>query len=146
MFKSSRAPRSVRSAMLSAILAALLGLTTLLATPAGAQEVPPPVAPEPDPAAPPSDEGLGESDLEFIEEAQAAGEETVTLLIAAEPDQLASAVQQVESLGGEVEATDAAVDYLKVEIPTEQADDAARLSAVAAVDVDGIIHARRPAP
>ena len=47
---------------------------------------------------------------------------------------------KVDRAGAEVkEKTDDAVDYIKVEIPTGNAERAAKLDAVEAVDVDGLI-------
>ena len=43
-------------------------------------------------------------------------------------------------------ATDAAVDYLKVEVPTARAEQAAAVDAIAAVDVDGLILLDDPRP
>jgi len=95
---------------------------------------------------PKSDKDLGEADRARIAAAQAAGKKTVTLLVAAEPDKLAAAADQLRALGGVVLKSDGAVDYLKVEIPTGKAEQAARLSAVEAVDVDGLVPIDDPQP
>jgi subtilisin family serine protease len=70
----------------------------------------------------------------------------VTLLVAAERDRLAAAADQLRALGGVVQKTDDAVDYLKVEIPTARAEQAAKLDAVDAVDVDALIPLDDPRP
>src|SRR5262245_35195488 len=95
---------------------------------------------------PKSDRGLGAADQARVAAAQAAGKPTVTLLVAAKPDQSSAAADQLRALGGLVLKTDAAVDYVKVEIPTGSAEKAARLDAVEAVDVDGLIAMDDPRP
>lgn len=95
---------------------------------------------------PKSDKDLGEPDRERLAAAQRAGKKTVTLLVAAEPNKMSAAADQLRALGGVVLKTDGAVDYLKVEIPTGKAEQAARLSAVEAVDIDGLIPIDDPQP
>lgn len=130
------------TACLAAASAALLGVAVLVATPAVAD---PPVQ-APAQGQPDSSKDLGEADRAEVTAAEAAGRSTVTLLVAAEPDRLAAAADQLRSLGGVVQATDAAVDYLKVEIPTGNAVRAAKLEAVDAVDVDRLIPLDDPRP
>ena len=88
---------------------------------------------------PKSDQKLGDADLARVERAEAAGRPTVTLLIAAAPDRTAEAAADLRALGGVVEAKNARVDYVKVEMPTDQVERAAKLSSVSAIDVDGLI-------
>ncbi|NIK60869.1 S8 family serine peptidase [Kribbella shirazensis] len=143
-------PAHRRKMRLAAVLAAVLGLATATVT-----ALPGAVAQPGDSARagagaahphPKSDKYLGDLDRSRIAAAQAAGKKTVTLLVAAERDRLAAAADQLRALGGVVLKTDSAVDYLKVEIPTGKAEQAARLSAVEAVDVDGLIPRDDPQP
>jgi subtilisin family serine protease len=90
-------------------------------------------------AKPKSDRGIGDADRARIAAAGAAGKKTVTLLVAAERDRASAAADQLRALGAVVVKSDSSVDYLKVEIPTENAEKAAKLTAVEAVDVDGLI-------
>ena len=93
-----------------------------------------------------SDGGLGNEDRGRIADAIASGKKTVTLLIAAEPGRLDEAAATLESLGGVVRIEDSAVGYLKVDVPTAKAEQAAAIDAIAAVDVDGLIPLDDPRP
>jgi subtilisin family serine protease len=132
---------------LAAVTAAMLGLAAASAIPAAAAQ-----SNAADPAAvvakakPKSDKDIGDADRARIAAAQAAGKRTVTLLVAAERNRTSAAADQLRALGGVVLKTDNAVDYLKVEIPTGNAEKAAMLDAVEAVDVDGLVPIDDPQP
>ena len=140
-------PRPRRFARIAAVTAAMLGLATATAVPATAA-----LSSGIDPAAaatkakPKSDKGLGDADRARVAAAQRAGKPTVTLLVAAQRDQMSAAADQLRALGGVVLKSDRSVDYLKVEIPTGNAEKAAALSAVSAVDVDGLVPIDDPQP
>ena len=61
-----------------------------------------------------SDKDLGEADRARVAQAVAEGKSTVTLLVAAQRDRLAAATDALRALGGVVQKTDDAVDYVKV--------------------------------
>jgi subtilisin family serine protease len=86
-----------------------------------------------------SDRKLGAADKARVDRAVATGTPTVTLLVAAAPNRASEAAADLRALGGQVEARNATVDYVKVEMPTEQVERAAKLQSVSAVDVDGLI-------
>jgi subtilisin family serine protease len=86
-----------------------------------------------------SDRKLGDADKARVERAEAAGRPTVTLLVAAAPNRTSEAAAQLRALGGVIAARDERVDYVKVEMPTEQVERAAKLGSVTAIDVDGLI-------
>ncbi|MGM1063350.1 S8 family serine peptidase [Saccharothrix sp. Mg75] len=125
----------------AALLAAVLGTTGFgfAAAPALAQE-----APTTAPA--PADKQLDKQDLELLAEAEKAGKDNVTLLVAAEEGKLDSAANDLKALGGVVEKTEADVDYLKVSVPRANAEKAAKLASVNAVDVDGLVELDDPKP
>jgi subtilisin family serine protease len=129
---------------MAAACAALLGVAVLAATPAVAD--PPAQSQSQAQGQPDSSKDLGEADRAEVAAAEAAGRPTVTLLVAAEPNQLDAAADQLRSLGGVVQKTDETVDYLKVEMPTGNAARAAKLDAVNAVDVDRLIPMDDPRP
>jgi subtilisin family serine protease len=135
------------TARLAAVTALILGVATASAIPAAAQpnETDPPGAATAQ-THPKSDKGIGDADRATVAAAQSAGKPTVTLLVAARRDQTSAAADQLRALGGVVLKTDEAVDYLKVEIPTGKAEEAAKLDAVEAVDVDGLIPIDDPQP
>ncbi len=132
------------TASLAAASAALLGVAILAAPPAVAD----PLTQSTSQAQglPDSSKDLGEADRAEVAAAEAAGKATVTLLVAAEPNQLDAAADQLRALGGVVQKTDDAVDYIKVEMPTGNAAKAAKLDAVNAVDVDRLIPMDDPRP
>ncbi|MEV0680709.1 S8 family serine peptidase [Actinosynnema sp. NPDC050436] len=124
----------------AALLAAVLGTTGFgfAAAPAVAQEAP---------TAPAStDKGLDKQDREQLAEAEKAGQENVTLLVAAEPGKLDSAADDLKALGGVVESTERDVEYLKVSVPRGNAEKAAKLASVNAIDVDGLVALDDPRP
>ncbi|MEV6606318.1 S8 family serine peptidase [Kutzneria sp. NPDC051319] len=118
-------------------LAGVLGVSSLaLATPAAsAQDTPPSSAKQ-----------LDKQDRELVAEAERAGKPTVTLVVAAERGRTDQAVQELQSLGGKVETAAKDVDYIKVEVPRDKAEKAAKLGAVRSVDVDGLIKRDEPKP
>jgi subtilisin family serine protease len=119
-------------------LAAVLGSTGFgfAAAPAFAQQQEQPSA----------DKQLDKQDRALIVEAEQAGKDTVTLLVAAEDGKLDAAANDLKSLGGVVEATNPEVDYLKVTVPRDNAEKAAKLATVNAVDVDGLVQLDNPRP
>ncbi len=124
----------------AALLAAVLGTTGFgfAAAPAVAQEAPnTPVS---------TDKGLDKQDRAQLAKAEQAGQENVTLLVAAEQGKLDSAASDIEALGGVVESTERDVEYLKVSVPRGQAEKAAKLASVNSVDVDGLVALDNPRP
>ncbi|MFD1147493.1 S8 family serine peptidase [Saccharothrix hoggarensis] len=124
----------------AALLAAVLGTTGFgfAAGSAAAQEAP--TAPAP------ADKQLDKQDRERIAEAEQAGQANVTLLVAAEEGKLDSAASDLKALGGVVETVERDVDYLKVSVPRDKAEKAAKLASVNAVDVDGLVALDDPRP
>jgi len=122
----------------AALLAAVLGSTGFgfAATPATAQPLPPAQA----------DKQLDKQDRALLVEAEQAGKADVTLLVAAEAGKVDAATSELKALGATVETTDREVDYLKVTLPREQAEKAAKLKSVDAVDVDGLVAVDNPRP
>nr|WP_246107981.1 S8 family serine peptidase [Saccharothrix saharensis] len=99
------------------------------------------------PSAPaPADKQLDKQDRERIAEAEQAGQANVTLLVAAEEGKLDSAANDLKALGGVVESTERDVDYLKVSVPRDKAEKAAKLASVNSVDVDGLVVLDNPRP
>ncbi|MBP2338944.1 subtilisin family serine protease [Saccharothrix coeruleofusca] len=125
----------------AAVLAAVLGTSGFgfAAAPAAAQEVP-----QGSPA--PADKQLDKQDLARLAEAEQAGRPNVTLLVAAEEGRLDAAADDLKALGGVVESTERDVEYLKVSVPRDKAEKAAKLASVNAVDVDGLVALDDPRP
>ncbi|HEY3708678.1 MAG TPA: S8 family serine peptidase [Amycolatopsis sp.] len=122
---------------------------TLLATALGAAPVAVPAAyaaagvPQPPPTA---GKTLDQADRARVAEAERAGKPDVTLLVAAERGQANAAVNDLKALGGVIQSSDPKLDYVKVSIPVANAEKAAKLKSVNAVDVDGLIQRDDPKP
>ncbi|MEQ0560781.1 S8 family serine peptidase [Amycolatopsis sp. NEAU-NG30] len=123
------------------VLATALGASVLgVAVPVASAQQAPPVNGAAD------GKTLDEHDRALVAEAEKAGKPDVTLLIAAEKGQTGAAADELKALGGVVQSTDAKLDYLKVSIPPDKAEKAAKLKSVNAVDVDGLIVRDDPKP
>jgi subtilisin family serine protease len=122
------------------LLTAVLGTAGFgfAATPAIAQN-----APQQQPAA---DKQLDKKDRELVDEAARQGKPTVDLLVAAEDGKTDAAVNELKALGATVQKTEKDVDYVKVTIPRDNAEKAAKLASVSTVDVDGLIALDEPRP
>ncbi|MBP2474935.1 subtilisin family serine protease [Crossiella equi] len=122
----------------AAVLAAAVGTAAFgLAAPASA-------APQQNP--PQADKQLDKRDRELLAEAEREGRPNVTLLVAAEKGGTDKAVSELRSLGGVVESTEKSVDYVKVSVPRDKAEQAAKLKSVNAIDVDAVIPVDDPTP
>jgi subtilisin family serine protease len=130
--RRSPRPRTVVCAALVLVAAALLPLA---AAPSGAQTSSPGAGP-----------GLSKHDRELLAEAQANGEPTVSLLIAARQGANRQVARGVQALGGTVDQRDDDVSYLRATVPTGNAEAAGRLAGIEAVDVDEIIPLDDPRP
>jgi len=90
--------------------------------------------------------GLSKHDRELLAIAKANGQKTVTLLIATQSGaskQVASGLQQ---LGATAQYRDDALGYIRASVPSGNADAAAKLAGVQAVDVDEIVALDDPTP
>ncbi len=89
---------------------------------------------------------LDKTDRALVEKAAAEGKPTVDLLVAAEDGKTDAAVNELKALGATVQKTEKDVDYVKVTIPRDNAEKAAKLASVSTVDVDGLIALDDPRP
>ncbi|HEX8864996.1 MAG TPA: S8 family serine peptidase [Lentzea sp.] len=122
------------------LLTAVLGTAGLgfAATPVVAQN-----ATQDKPAA---DKQLDKTDRELVDQAAREGKPTVDLLVAAEDGKTDAAVSELKALGATVQKTEKDVDYVKVTIPRDNAEKAAKLKSVSTVDVDGLVQLDDPRP
>lgn len=104
--------------------------------------------PEPVPtAAPvPSEVNLDRENRALLAQARRSGQPVVILLVGTEPGQTAEAAVGLEELGAIISASEPAVGYLRVSIPTEHVEQAAALPAVSAVHIDQLIPRDKPRP
>ena len=92
------------------------------------------------------DRGLGKHDRELLAQAQAKGDLTTTLIVAAAPGSSGTIQSAVEALGGKVRYREDDLGYLSVVIPLDQAKRVAAISGIEAVDVDETIPLDDPRP
>jgi subtilisin family serine protease len=140
----SRARPHARSARFSVALVAAAalfgtGVTTLVTDAAQA---------DPAPSASPgkAEQQLGKKDRELLAEARAHGEERVTLIVAAKPGRSSALAGELEGLGGQVQKIEAELGYLRVSIPIGNAQKAAKLGDVTAMDVNETLPIPDPRP
>lgn len=140
--KGTRAVKNWRRRTGTVLLTAVLGTAGLgfAATPAIAQNA----AQQQD--APAADKQLDKKDRELVDQAAREGKPTVDLLVAAEDGKTDAAVSELKALGATVQQTEKDVDYVKVTIPRDNAEKAAKLKSVNTVDVDGLIALDDPRP
>src|SRR6266508_1936644 len=89
---------------------------------------------------------LGLHGLELLAAARASGESTTTLLVAAPSSQTRGVAVAIEKLGGTVRYRDDDLDYLRVTIAIDRAEDVAVLNGIDAVEVDEILPLPDPRP
>ncbi|MGH9186905.1 MAG: S8 family serine peptidase, partial [Acidimicrobiales bacterium] len=94
----------------------------------------------------PAERGLGRHDRQLLAEAEAKGSDTVTLLIASERGANAGVKAGIQSLGGQISYRDDDVSYLNAVVPIGQAEQAAALDGIEAVDIDEVIPLDDPRP
>ena len=90
--------------------------------------------------------GLGRHDRQLLAEARANGDPTVTMLIAAKSGSSDAVARGVQGLGGKVGYHDQALGYLRAEVPTDRAEQAAAVSGVQAADLDEVVPLDDPRP
>ncbi len=88
----------------------------------------------------------GKVDRVQLAKARAAGETTVTLLVAARPGKAASAATALRALGAAIAYRDDTLDYLRATVPIDQVDAAASLADVQAVELDQVLPLPDPRP
>ena len=119
--------------LMALFAAAILAVLALGSIPAGAQQG--------------NGKGkLSKHDHELIAEAKANGKDTITVLIAAQKGQSDAVASRLASLGGQVRFRDDNIGYLRATLPIGQAEPAAKLPGVEALDVDEIIPLDDPRP
>ena len=140
----SRARPSARSARASI---ALVAAATLFGTGAAAL-VTTPVQADPAPHASRgrAEPQLGKQDRRLLAQARAHGQKRVTLIVAAKPGRSPELATELEHLGARVEKTDATLDYLRVSLPIGNAQKAAKLGDVTAMDVNEVLPIPDPRP
>jgi hypothetical protein len=89
---------------------------------------------------------LGKADRALLAQARVNGDATVTLLLSAKDGQNAAAVAALQAAGASVEYRDDEVSYLRVQMPTEQAEAINSIDSIQSADVDEIVPLPSPSP
>ncbi|MDJ0379806.1 S8 family serine peptidase [Streptomyces sp. G-G2] len=98
-----------------------------------------------------ADQKLGSADAELLQQAQAKGEKTVTVMVATAPGETKQVAQQLDAVqGASVGQTYDKLGYVRATLPTDKADAAlkaaAKLSAVHGIDLRHEIALPDPRP
>ncbi|MEV4757661.1 S8 family serine peptidase [Micromonospora sp. NPDC049559] len=132
--------RRTSAGLLASVVAAgamtLAGATTASANPPGETDVPKttPV------------ETLGSHDAKLLNDAEAKGEPTVTLIVATDKARTKDVAAALGKLGGKISRRYDSVGYLLATVPTAQALKAAKLPGVTAVDLNDVVQLPDPRP
>ena len=97
-------------------------------------------------AADPKGTKLSKEDHAQLAKAAAAGNKTVTVLIAAQPGANSMVATGITGLGGKVLYREDQIDYIRASVPSGKVEAAAALKGVKALDVDAIIPLPDPRP
>jgi subtilisin family serine protease len=89
---------------------------------------------------------LDAHDQELLTQAEAKGEQTVTLIVATDKGKTKDVAAEMKKLGGSVSNQVDAVGYVRAEVPISAVRKAAKLAGVAAVDLNESIPLPKPDP
>ncbi|MFJ3924011.1 S8 family serine peptidase [Streptomyces sp. NPDC090022] len=146
-------PSSISGARRVARVAAAAGLVAALAATGAAPVLAAGTAETPGASAPvkSADKKLGSADAELLQEAEAKGEKTVTVMVATAPGQTEQVAQQLDAVqGASVGKTYDDLGYVRATLPTDKAKDAlkaaAKLDSVHGMDLRHEIQLPDPRP
>ncbi|MFG2297136.1 S8 family serine peptidase [Streptomyces sp. NPDC048603] len=146
-------PGSIPAARRAARVAAAAGLVAALAATGAVPAFASGTADDPWTAPPvkSADQKIGSADVELLQEAQAKGEKTVTVMVATAPGQTAQVAQQLDAVqGASVGQTYDKLGYVRATLPTAKAEAAlkaaAKLSSVHGIDLRHEIQLPEPRP
>ncbi|MFF5444633.1 S8 family serine peptidase [Streptomyces sp. NPDC012888] len=147
-------PGSIPGARRVARVAAAAGLVAALAASGAVPAFAAGSADDPGTIAPPvksADQKLGSADVELLQEAEAKGDKTVTVMVATAPGQTEQVAQQLDAVqGGSVGQTYDKLGYVRATLPTARAEAAlkaaAKLSSVHGIDLRHEIQLPEPRP
>jgi subtilisin family serine protease len=90
--------------------------------------------------------GLSQHDRGLLQDAQAQGKSSVTLLIAAQSGANKTVASGITGLGGTVRFRDDDISYIRADVPTGKVEAAALLNGVQALDLDEVLPLDDPRP
>jgi subtilisin family serine protease len=107
-----------------------------------------PASADPVPEAPkeaPADT-LGAHDMDLLAEARAKHDRTVMLIVATDKGEAGDVAKALEALGGDIAKRHDRVGYVRAQVPIDAVLRAAKISGVAAIDLDEVIPMPKPDP
>jgi subtilisin family serine protease len=124
------------------------GVLTFAGGAAPALAAPPAPAPAPEPSVPKGTaaETLGAHDAELLTKAEAKGEASVVLIVAADKGKAGTVADGLRKLGSSVTRQIDKVGYVRARVPTKAVLKAAKLPGVAAVDLNEMLQVPDPRP
>jgi hypothetical protein len=123
----------------AAFTAAVVGIS-LTALPSTASADPTAQAPDAGTAV------LGKQDQQLIADAKRAGKTTVDVLILAKKGETAEAIRQLTDAGADIQYRADEVGYVRAQVPVDNVEKFAKLSALATIDVDREYRFSEPRP
>src|SRR5258707_1179905 len=94
----------------------------------------------------PNEHKLSSHDQKLLSDARAKGEATVTLLIATVPGSAKTVANAIAARGGSVRYRHDEMGYVRVQVPTSQAEAIASLPGIQAANLDAVLHVPNPKP
>lgn len=95
---------------------------------------------------PPPTPKLSPHAKDVLEQARRDGVRTIGLTVSTEPGKADEVAAAMDRLGGTVEATDAAIGYVRVTVPVELAEKVTSVEGISRVDVDEPLSNIDPTP
>src|ERR687897_66222 len=89
---------------------------------------------------------LSKEEAALLRQANASGDKSVTLLVAAQPGQTKNVVDGLQALGATIRYRDDQLGYVRADVPTDKVKDAFALSGVQASDIDTVVPLPDPRP
>jgi subtilisin family serine protease len=134
---SFRGRRTFEAILVSSLTLGAAGFGALPATAADTPTDPPVVEKA-------ANDGLSGHDQQLLSEARSAKQKTVTVLLLADSGKTDSLETQVTGLGGTITTSSDKVGYVRALVPTESVERVAKLSALAAIDLNETVQLPQP--
>ena len=99
-----------------------------------------------DPPKTSSSDVLSSHDLDLLADAEASGEQHVTLIVATEKGETAAVATEMTALGGQIANQVDDIGYVRVQVPTAEVLKASKVNGVLAMDLNEVLQLPDPEP
>ena len=99
-----------------------------------------------DPPKTSSSDVLSSHDLDLLADAEASGEQHVTLIVATEKGETAAVASEMTALGGQIANQVDDIGYVRVQVPTAEVLKASKVNGVLAMDLNEVLQLPDPEP